>query len=128
MPASAKTTASTADYLGILSAFICLLHCLAGPLLLGAAMHLHDHSSFVLWQEWNYLFLVFGFGAVWWSSKHTHSRILRIGLWVTFGLLALAVGLENYAEKLHYLVYFSSVGLIIAHIFNLRAKLSGKAH
>lgn len=122
MTSSPKTVSSTADYLGILSAFVCLIHCLAAPLLMGAAAHLHEHQSLFLWQEWNYLFLGLGLLAVWWSSRHTHHRLMRVGMWTTFGFLAAAVLMETYAEELHYLVYAASMGLIVAHVINLRTR------
>ena len=116
---SVKPPSSTADFIGIISAFVCLLHCLAGPILMGTAMHLHDHNSLLLLEEWNYLFLAIGFFAVWWSSKHTAHKGIKYFMWATFGLLAAAVLFESIAEPLHYLVYVSSLGLIVAHVVNL---------
>lgn len=122
MTRSPKSSPSTADYLGILSAFVCLLHCLAAPLLMGAAVHMHEHSSVWLWEEWNYLFLGIGLLAVWWSTRHTHQKWMRSVMWLTFGLLATAVILETYSEELHFLIYAASGSLIFAHLVNIWQK------
>ncbi|MEM6345432.1 MAG: MerC domain-containing protein [Bacteroidota bacterium] len=124
MFSSTKNRKQTADFVGIVSAIVCLVHCLAGPIILGTSAHLHEHSHFFLDPAWNYLFLGFGFAAVLFSTKHTKSKFLRYSLWTTYAALALAVIFETYADYLHYVVYAASVGLIIAHIVNLRKHFS----
>ncbi|MEM7659755.1 MAG: MerC domain-containing protein, partial [Bacteroidota bacterium] len=110
--------------LGIFSALLCLIHCLVGPLLLGAVAHAHNHGHadhFWLDHRWDYVFLAIGFLAVWFSSRHTHSKLLKWALWGTYGLLATAIVFETQHEVLRYLVYVASFGLIGAHLFNLRS-------
>lgn len=113
----------SSDYIGIFSAVVCLLHCLAGPIFLGASAHMHDHEHFFLDPNWNYLFLGIGFVAVWYSSSHAHNKWLKYLLWGTYIVLALAIIFETQTEFLHYVVYGASVALIIAHIVNLRKQL-----
>lgn len=115
-----KGSKHTSDFIGIFSAIVCMIHCLAAPIVLGASAHMHEHSHLFLAPEWNYLFLAIGLVAVWFSTKHTASKFLRYVLWLTYGVLAIAVIFETYADYLHYVVYAASIALISAHIINLR--------
>lgn len=119
----ARPFTSYSDYLGIASAFLCLIHCLAGPVFLSASAHLHAESapaSPLLHPIWDYVFLIFGFVAVRYSSQHTPSRFLRTLLWVTYVFLAGSLLMEEASETFRYLVYVSSFALIIVHVINLR--------
>ncbi|MFK7924725.1 MAG: MerC domain-containing protein [Bacteroidia bacterium] len=119
-----STKAHTSDFIGIISAVVCMIHCLAAPIVLGASAHMHEHSHFFLADQWNYLFLAIGLFAVWFSTKHTTSKFLRSMLWLTYGTLAIAVVFETYADYLHYVVYAASIALISAHVINLRKHFS----
>lgn len=114
------------DYLGIISAVICLLHCLLGPLTVGAAVHLHVHHGhtdtghWFLDHRWDYFFLLLGLIAVWFSARHTQRRSMKVLLWFTYAALAGAILLESQAWIFQYGVYAASLALISAHIYNLR--------
>lgn len=112
------------DYLGIISAIICLLHCLAGPLTVGAAVHLHEHHDhsghWYLDHRWDYFFLLLGFVAVWFSARHTQRRLMKGLLWFTYVALAGAILMESQAWIFQYLVYGASLALISVHVYNLR--------
>ena len=110
------------DYIGIFSAFLCLIHCLVGPIVMGAATHAHDHmheGSIFLHPYWDYVFLMIGFVAVWFSAKHTTIRSRKLLLWLAFACLAGSIFMEEHAEMLHYAVYASSLFLIVAHSTNI---------
>ncbi len=118
-----------ADYAGIIAAIICLIHCLAGPLILGVTAHNHGHEHtaegpWYLHRSWDFVFLGAGLLAVWQSSRHSQQRWMKSLLWITFGFLAGAVLLEEQGPWFRYLVYLSSLGLIVAHLFHLRRHLS----
>lgn len=114
------------DYLGIFSAVLCLIHCLVAPAFMGAYAHAHSHGgeahtdSMLLHHGWDYFFLGLGFIAVWFSSKHTSQPILKALLWLTFGFLAAAILLEGLAPIFQKMVYFSSLGLIVVHVLNIK--------
>lgn len=110
------------DVLGISSSLVCLAHCLAGPIMLGAAAHAHDTSEAGSWwlhPGWNYVFLVLSFVAVRFSVRHMASRVLRRVLWGTFGLLGIALLFESAGEWLEYAVYAASGLLIVLHTASL---------
>lgn len=121
-----------ADYLGISSATICLLHCLATPILVSMGVHVHAHEghdhgwTLLLSHGWDFLFLGIGFLAVYWSSRHTFHPGRKALLWASFAFLAGAILLEHWGPMFQYLTYLASGLLIFAHIRNLRALVSGK--
>lgn len=119
-----------ADYAGIIAAMVCLIHCLAAPLLLGAAAHSHatleghaHHHADAPWylhRAWDFVFLGIGLVAVWYSTRHSHQRWMKRLLWGTFGALAFSVLLEAQGEWFRYLVYAASLVLVSAHLLQLR--------
>ena len=109
------------DYVGIFSAFVCLLHCLAAPVLLALGSQVQHHHLFD--ESWNYLFLGIGLVAVWFSSQHSDRKWMKVVLWSTFGLLAIGVFFESMAEWFDLVIYASSIALITAHLINLRKHL-----
>lgn len=117
------------DYLGLTSAFVCLLHCLVAPLFLGVATHVHGpegHIHEIPWyahHAWDYVFLGIGFLAVRWSASHSHHLWIKRLLWVSLASLAGAILLEETSAIFSYLVYASSAALIVFHIWNLRSQL-----
>ncbi|MEL6675976.1 MAG: MerC domain-containing protein [Bacteroidota bacterium] len=129
------STSRYSDWIGIFSAFLCLIHCLAGPVLIGLGAHVHvhetaagthEHASIWLSHSWDFLFLAIGLVAVWFSARHTSSSLLKVLLWAAYLFLAAMLMLEAYAEVFRYLAYAASLALIGAHILNLRTLI--RAH
>ncbi len=123
------------DYLGISSATICLLHCLASPILMSMGVAVHDHApghdhghgwEVLLSHSWDFLFLGIGLAAVWWSASHTHHRGRKLLLWVSFSFLAGAILLEQVGFLFQILTYAASILLISAHAANIRAIFQGR--
>ena len=125
------------DYLGISSATICLLHCLASPILMSMGVAVHNHTpghdhhhghgwEVLLSHSWDFLFLGIGLVAVWWSARHTTHRGRKLLMWVSFGFLAGAILLEQLGPLFQFLTYVASVMLISAHAANIRAIFQGK--
>jgi hypothetical protein len=115
------------DWLGIAASVACLIHCAAGPILLalqplitGAALYEHEHhhneNSF-----WHYIFLGLALLAVWLSARRAHTLGIRLGLWASLSLFALGIFLEEAHSLLPtLLLYGGSLGLVMAHVLNLR--------
>lgn len=120
------------DYLGISSATICLIHCLAAPILMSMGVAVHDHEGhdhgwqMLLSHGWDFVFLGIGFVAVILSSRHMSSRPRKFLLWGSFAFLAAAILLEHVGPIFQYLVYASSVALILTHTANIKAILKGQ--
>lgn len=120
-----QLSSKTSDWIGISSAILCTIHCLVAPLFFGGMIHAH-HSADTHWllgHHWDYVFLAIGLFAVWFSARHAHSTILKVALWLTFGLLAGAILMEEFSGLLQGVIYFSSAALILAHLVNLRRSL-----
>jgi len=101
------------DMTGILSASLCVVHCLMTPLLLVFL------SAFGI-EYFNYLFLFISFWAAFETTKHSNHTKIIVVIWGFFGLLLVSVIFESDFELLHYLNYPSSFGLIVGHILNIK--------
>lgn len=116
------------DVLGMSSAILCLLHCLAAPVLLGLGVNMHQvESSFFLQEFWDIIFLSLGFIAVWFSSKHSTTPFIKATLWITYGFLVCCILFEHASPIFEYAIYAASLILIIAHSINLRQLSSRKS-
>lgn len=126
----------SADHLGMISAFICMIHCLITPVLFGAYAHSHkpiksfgpSHDFFVdpniwhphdYWHLLDYVFLAIGVVAVWSAVRHAHSRWIKGLLWASLALLSACIFMEGYSELFANLLYAASGLLIFAHIINI---------
>ena len=125
------------DFIGIVSATICLIHCIVVPIFF--AYYVHDHNqafrafgpefqpththyhfgSFGFFKV-DYIFLTIGFIAIWFSSKHTENKWIRFFMWVSYFVLVGSVVMEEAALFFQVTLYIASIGLIFAHLVNLR--------
>ncbi len=116
----------TSDILGIIASGLCAIHCAITPLIFlsrpffGPQVAQHAHGN-AFWASLDYVFLVLSLVAVWWSSKHTHFTLIKIGLWSAWFIFT--IGLLS--EIFHYdfgmwMMYAGSALLIIMHIWNYR--------
>ncbi len=116
MPVSSFRLRRAADYGGALSAGLCLLHCAAGPLLLawwGGQPAQHKGTDHLI-------FLGLSAGLVALATRQLSSPRLRSALWAGLGLLATTVMLADRYPWLEYAQYGASLGLLGAHLLNLR--------
>jgi hypothetical protein len=113
-----QTEKSTvADNTGIASAILCTIHCLIVPLLFMIQTVVSSHITLPSWWGWvDYLFLIISFWAVFHSGRHTSNRITKTALWFFWIVLATAIVME---DKLHWLAYIASAGLIATHVRNI---------
>ena len=110
------------DWLGIASTAICLIHCVATPMLILA-------SGMVLGLEGvEYLALLGAFLAVYFVWPHAHTRLTRFFLLVGLMFLTGSVLAEHFVaqfvEIVPYVKYSGSGILIATHLNNIR--LGGK--
>ncbi len=117
---------SYSDWLGVLASGLCVAHCAMIPLIFSAKpvfygmidRQVHNHGA---WASLDYIFLVLGLLAVYYSARHTAHVTLKWILWLAWGVFAF--GLLSEPLELSFgkwLMYASSITLVIAHIGNYR--------
>lgn len=110
------------DYLGIASSGICLVHCLATPIIMAVQGYYKVNLSLTHGKGipyWDYLFLSTCFLAVYFTTKEAISQKIIIAFWSFFILFAIAILFEEDFKYLDILGYISSIGLIITHLLNI---------
>jgi hypothetical protein len=112
------------DYLGIASSGLCLVHCLATPLMLFIQQY-HFYQSPNISPDtqdsyWEYLFVFISFMAIYFTTQNIDSRKIQISFWAFFSLFAISILFEDDFENLQFVGYTSSIGLIITHIINIK--------
>lgn len=110
------------DWLGIVSTTVCLVHCIATPVLILA-------SGVILGLEGvEYVALLGAFLAVYFVWPHAHTQYTRFFLVIGLLFLTGSVLVEHFAvqltEAVPYVKYSGSGILIITHLNNIR--LGGK--
>lgn len=132
MPENTSIRRTFSDYLGISSATVCLIHCLAAPVLMSMGISVHEHEGqahgwgILLSHSWDFLFLGIGLIAVIFSSRHMENNIRKILLWSSFGFLTAAILFEHVGPMFQYLTYISSLALILMHSTNIMGLLQSK--
>ncbi|MCZ2356503.1 MAG: MerC domain-containing protein [Bacteroidia bacterium] len=108
------------DWLGIFSTTVCLIHCIATPLLILA-------SGLVLGYEGiEYVSLLGAFVAVYFVWSHSRNKVTKTAL--AFGLVFLTIGIcaehftEHFMQLVPYVKYAGSGILITTHLNNIRSK------
>ena len=120
------------DIIGMVSSFLCLLHCIAMPFVLAfysfqdighkhsshaGHVHAHAHGAF----NWDYFFVLLCLLAVWSSARNQHATpLLKGALWGFFAMFSIGILFETYAPFFQYLGYIASLGLILSHWQNYR--------
>jgi len=101
----------TGDGLGIINSAICIVHCLAMPVLIAAA-GFFDHPS-VSW-----VFIVLAFLAVRRAIRSNNNAHVAMVLGIGWGSFAFALVLEGMDDRFEWLAYAGSLILIIGHVLN----------
>jgi len=109
-----STKINKADIIGILSSSICLVHCIATPILIVCTDSCCENPVLKC------LFIVISFISIFKATeKITHTKIALL-LWISFlGFLFSTLFQEEY-NLLHYSGYFFAILIIIGHILNIK--------
>jgi hypothetical protein len=109
-----NTKINKADLIGILSSSICLVHCVATPLLIAFG------AGFITNPFFKYLFLIISFVSIFKATENITSKKISLLLWISFwGFLFSTLFQEEY-EWLHYSGYLFAILIIIGHILNIK--------
>ncbi len=115
---------SKSDVIGATASILCFVHCVATPFIFvahaGLALGAESHPWW--WGILDLVFLIVSFFAVYWSTRTTSKKWMKIALW--FSWLFLSFLLLN--EKLEFvhlpeaLIYLPTLSLISLHFYNRR--------
>lgn len=108
-----------ADYVGITGSVLCIIHCLATPVVVMSSTLLNHESFRVGFLSLDYLFIAINIVAVWSASRDT-SRKIALTLWGFLTLFAAGLLLEDVHDGFAYVAYAASLGLVITHLANIR--------
>jgi hypothetical protein len=107
-----------ADYLGIASSALCVVHCVLSPFIVATISALKTSEEGWAWLD--YVFIALCLWAVFHSTKHSYSKPIKMGLWVVWAVFAIGIVFEEAAEGMAYVGYVGSLGLVVLHILNMR--------
>lgn len=103
-----------ADIIGIISSSLCLVHCIATPLLIVFG------AGFITNPIFKYSFLIISFASIFKATENVYNKKIAMLLWISFcGFLFSTLFQEEY-ELLHYSGYFFAILIIIGHILNIK--------
>lgn len=112
---------SKSDSFGAIASGLCLLHCIATPILFAIQpMATHVEEAPIWWKSLDYIFLLLSFFAVYWSAKNSSKNWMKYALWTSWILLTLAI-LNEKLELFHLgelVVYIPAISLIGLHLYN----------
>ena len=111
------------DYVGASASGLCLIHCIATPILFLSQASLISISNemLFLWQSLNFLFLAISFIAIYYSVKNSSNSYVKILLflsWLTLSSLIL-IELFEILSIAEFYTYIAAISLSILHIYNL---------
>ena len=102
------------DAVGISAAVLCLIHCIAFPLLMIIPLGI-SHNPFI-----DLTFLIIGAVVVYRVTKNMTWNWLKFLFWISIALIAVSVVADLIFEIHIPLIYAGAAGLITGHILNFR--------
>lgn len=110
-----------ADTLGIVSALLCLVHCILLPLLIMGGIMSDYWADHTHWMD--YLFILLALAAVYFASRSTRESGLRYWMWGSAIWFALSILLHDMYQLAIVSSALASVVLVITHMINFRKHL-----
>ena len=107
-----------ADWLGILSASLCIVHCLILPLILVAGIV--SKSSYPEWEWLDYIFILLAWIGVYGASRHHSGSLINRALWANVLVFSLSLLLHEYFGWALYVSLASSLCMIVLHALHFR--------
>jgi len=107
------------DIIGISASFACIVHCLAAPALVSLG-YVFNFSLVGQWHWLDYIFVGLAVIAVYFSSKNSNSKILKILFWTFAALFSVSILLHEWIAGMEIITLGSSLVLIFLHFLRLR--------
>jgi len=103
------------DGLGILNSVLCIVHCLAMPLLIAAGAGYFEHPLI------GWAFILLAYLAMRSAIRSRNNARIAMVLGIGWALFAMGIVLEKEHEDLEALTYLGSAVLITGHLLNMLA-------
>ena len=106
------------DNIGATFSTLCVIHCFATPILFVTQSYMLVVLGW--WQALNYVFLLLSFFAVYKTSQNSSNQIVKILLYIFWGILATLLISEEF-ELFHlpeFITYSTGLTLAGVHIYN----------
>jgi len=112
--------AKQADILGIISAALCVVHCLLVPFLIVYGVSSEGFSN--SWEHLDWGFIALSGLAVILATRHETNQLLTWLMWGSFSIFTFSLLLHEQWPPALYLSVVSSLGLAILHLLHFRNK------
>ncbi len=110
------------DNIGIISSTVCTIHCMLTPFLFvakscSATCCKHTPNW---WKAIDILFLIISFIAIYFSSKNSNDKFIRLSFWMSWFFLSFIIVNEHIEFILisQWLIYIPAFTLIFTHFYN----------
>lgn len=103
-----------ADKLGAISAFLCIIHCLAVPALLALGIGFLSNPIIA------FVFVLIAFISIYKATNGKFKKGISIFLWISFVGFVISILLEESAEIFEYGMFLFSISIILGHSYNIR--------
>lgn len=117
-----------ADYVGITGSVLCIIHCLATPVLVLSGSLVQHSALRVGYLSLDYVFIGINILAVYSATRHYALPAIKRSLWGFLTLFSVALLLEDTAPIFEYIAYMASAGLVITHLLNIRQHRLSHTH
>ena len=111
------------DYVGASASGLCLMHCIATPILFLSQASLISISNemLFLWQSLNFLFLAISFIAIYYSVQNSSNLYVKILFFLNWLILSALILIELFEilSIAEFYTYIAAISLSILHIYNL---------
>jgi hypothetical protein len=102
------------DIIGILNASICLVHCIATPILILIG------AGFLTQPFVKYIFLIISFGALFKTTNKSKNNKINVLLWFSFCGFLFSTLFEEQYLWLEIFTYLFSFLIILGHVLNIK--------
>lgn len=119
-----KNRLARADFIGVFASGLCLVNCLATPIVFIAKSCSQTccNETPIWWKTIDFVFLFISLIAVFESSRKSSKNYMKVILWFTWALLSFVI-LNEYFEFLELFeqaIYIPAILLIGSHLYNLK--------
>jgi hypothetical protein len=109
-----KKTRSFSDFVGIFSSSVCIVHCVATPLLITIG------ANFLTYSWLKYVFIIIAFLAIYKATIESSFFKITLLLWASFWVLLFSLFFEKVYPVFKYSGSISSLVIIAGHVLNIR--------